>query len=1783
MNNKEDNSNKKSNSTNEEKPKIYQTEFKINRIHRISPANNINIKIYTRRKSDKNKTKNFNTAQNYSQTEKNHKNEIRFDEILEREKIKKEIEKRRKIFNEFKVMYLKKENNVKFDEFISNKINYSNLNYENVNENLFNYIINKKWLNHFIKYLLKKELSSSNLNEDFPGPINNEDLIINDDSFLKLNSEKKIIINGNNLDSCIKITPKLWDYLLKNYGGGPEIKIINNNLLNNNILKNEISTIEKAIHINLLFIPKKEIISNKTNKEPSNNINNPLNPFQTKEIIKILINNELKCDYKIQHIYFDITKTVQELFNYINAILNQYKNKFINENIGLNPKYNFEKSNNFVDKINYKLWLCNLEYNPVEIASFLYEQINKYEKTDCSINFINLDKIYNSNENGEIFLPYLLSDFIGYKIEDIFPNKYTKNFDNKDFYQKNYEDENCIPEITIIIEEFPYHFEEPKRKFIIKKCNYCKYRDYVFSGCICNKVFYCCNDCKKQDIKNHISSCKIGLINYISENNSNLYRIVLGRKQYYEKNINEKQNFPILGLTNLGSSCYMNSSLQCLFAIKELTNYYLYNFKEEYINKKNVLGTRGLLTLGYINLLLKINNTTNNKFLTPDIFRLILGLCSKQFEGNQQEDAHEFLNYLLDMLHEDINRVINKPEINQNENSKIKKNISDEKKSIIDWNNFLKRNQSVLIDLFYGQYKSSVICPICNFKSVNFNSFLGLELPLIKNKNYYVFNICFVDYIKSFPYICFSVVLLQKELNIYNLRKKISIFLGIDILEFEIVSVYNNEIILLFNISDAISTEQKYLYAYRINPEYFYSYNNERINEINQNKNNLKENHNLDYANLESNINKRKNEILELNENQNNNNNYLYLSLKFNDNVGLNNAFFQRCIMNSIIIEKRKIKVFEPEEIIYLSKNKQCIDIYNEIFRKYFLYIVDYNLSIAKKKQIAHFYNSGDTNSFNNVIKNCFSYFFQKADFNPSKIDVFHNFPDCPFILYLKNNKYQVFEVIPFSSEIDYNFILSRFYDKINDKKIEGNENPFNQNNIGIDMKNNIYSEIEKNILKNKINDDNNENNSDFKYFYNLNNEKNDIDKNNINKLDNNFYNSHDKDKDVYKEDIKRTNNASYKEDNNNKNFKGLLGGNPKYDENSENENEESENKEEEEDEDDNDESNDENEEKETENDFDSIQNSPLLSKSNSNNESKRSRCSLIFDNNDNLNYNNEIIKKSEKVENMDRLIVVWNPKYIEKRKDFNNINLFDLCNKIYENSPKEEVSIEKCFEEFSKEEKLDKENLWKCPHCEENIQANKKIELFNIPKILIIHLKRFNNNKKINTFINFPLTNLCLDKYINKNNKENNHYDLFGVINHYGSLQYGHYTAFCKNYHDNNWYEYNDRIVNHIPKEKEKEIIVNRNAYILFYRERKNDFIKWENIYNKTYEDINENNLKMFGEDFVYDIIEINENDENDKKEKNDIENNLDNKENKNTVDNLENIGNEDDNFSFKEGINNIIIEEKDKIRDNQTPKFNFINRIYRIEEDENINKNIFSMEKDNNDLNKNIIDNNQMNNNGLNRKCITKVKENKEENNNKRLFNYSPIEISKKNVIRITTYKKMGKKKKDKNLVLENKYTEKDSVKKDNINKRNNDDTKQINKINSNKDKNLLQYDIFNQSKKYFKLNLNKLNHPCKSVKSKELTNFILQLYTDQISDRIPRSKKLNEISNFPSKKIVDNEIINNEKENKKEKLEEKLISIKELNDNLTIVKETEIDLEDFVYNPFRNYYAKLMEIKN
>lgn len=131
----------------------------------------------------------------------------------------------------------------------------------------------------------------------------------------------------------------------------------------------------------------------------------------------------------------------------------------------------------------------------------------------------------------------------------------------------------------------------------------------------------------------------------------------------------------------------------------------------------------------------------------------------------------------------------------------------------------------------------------------------------------------------------------------------------------------------------------------------------------------------------------------------------------------------------------------------------------------------------------------------------------------------------------------------------------------------------------------------------------------------------------------------------------------------------------------------------------------------------------------------------------------------------------------------------------------------------------------WMCPNCKDTRDAVKKLDISRLPAVLVIHLKRFNMNhdhggySKKQNYVEFPLASLDIRNYlarsaeINKVNTKTS-YNLYAVSNHYGTMETGHYTAYCKNSEYNKWYKFNDQQVSALdPRD-----VNSSAAYILFY-----------------------------------------------------------------------------------------------------------------------------------------------------------------------------------------------------------------------------------------------------------------------------------------------------------------------------------------------------------------------------
>lgn len=152
------------------------------------------------------------------------------------------------------------------------------------------------------------------------------------------------------------------------------------------------------------------------------------------------------------------------------------------------------------------------------------------------------------------------------------------------------------------------------------------------------------------------------------------------------------------------------------------------------------------------------------------------------------------------------------------------------------------------------------------------------------------------------------------------------------------------------------------------------------------------------------------------------------------------------------------------------------------------------------------------------------------------------------------------------------------------------------------------------------------------------------------------------------------------------------------------------------------------------------------------------------------------------------------------------------------------------CLQLYTKDERLE-DDTWKCPNCNKRpVKPNKVLKFWSTPDILVIHLKRFRQiapvarRVKVDLLVTYPVTGLDLSRYVCEGSHKlklpnNQHiYDLVGVVNHFGNMLGGHYTAVCRSGHpEKKWHVYDDKEVHEI---REDEVVTSA-AYLLFYRKR--------------------------------------------------------------------------------------------------------------------------------------------------------------------------------------------------------------------------------------------------------------------------------------------------------------------------------------------------------------------------
>ena len=164
-------------------------------------------------------------------------------------------------------------------------------------------------------------------------------------------------------------------------------------------------------------------------------------------------------------------------------------------------------------------------------------------------------------------------------------------------------------------------------------------------------------------------------------------------------------------------------------------------------------------------------------------------------------------------------------------------------------------------------------------------------------------------------------------------------------------------------------------------------------------------------------------------------------------------------------------------------------------------------------------------------------------------------------------------------------------------------------------------------------------------------------------------------------------------------------------------------------------------------------------------------------------------------------------------------------------------ITLQDCLAEFTMEEKLGEDDLWYCPRCKKHQQATKRFDLWKLPEILVVHLKRFSNSRmlrdKIDTFVDFPIEGLDLEDMVQERKvairlqdqgfnisslglrdvDEPLIYDLYAVDEHLGGLGGGHYRAYALNHITKKWYHFDDSFVTETTADKP---LVSSSVHIL-------------------------------------------------------------------------------------------------------------------------------------------------------------------------------------------------------------------------------------------------------------------------------------------------------------------------------------------------------------------------------
>ncbi|MCJ1465230.1 ubiquitin-specific protease doa4 [Pseudocyphellaria aurata] len=200
---------------------------------------------------------------------------------------------------------------------------------------------------------------------------------------------------------------------------------------------------------------------------------------------------------------------------------------------------------------------------------------------------------------------------------------------------------------------------------------------------------------------------------------------------YVTRSVPQYLKLPRTGLINFSVTCYMNATIQCLLATIPLSQFFLDNRWRDYI-QKNWKGSNGIMPEIFANLVRSLWRN-DVQAVRPTSLRNFCARLNREWGVDRQQDAKEYLDFLLDCLHEDLNFNWQnnplRPLTTQAE--MVREGMPIRKVSKLEWDRYSHRESSFISSLFAGQHASRLRCTTCKNTSTTYEAFysISVEIP----------------------------------------------------------------------------------------------------------------------------------------------------------------------------------------------------------------------------------------------------------------------------------------------------------------------------------------------------------------------------------------------------------------------------------------------------------------------------------------------------------------------------------------------------------------------------------------------------------------------------------------------------------------------------------------------------------------------------------------------------------------------------------------------------------------------------------------------------------------------------------------------------------------------------------------------------------------------------------------------------------------------------------------------------------------------------------------------